>query len=279
MPDDDHTPSGVPPEVLEHYETVNEATRLAEDAGPIEFERTKRIVARHLPPPPAVVLDVGGAAGAYSCWLASHGYETHLVDPVAKHVSEAERASASFERPIASATVGEARALPWPDGSVDAVLLLGPLYHITDRSGRVDALREAARVLRRSGWLFAAAISRFASLLDGMRREILGQETFAAMVERDLAKGQHRNETSRPEYFTTAYLHRPEELSAELCDASLRHEATYGLEGPAWLLADLDARCADPVRRAQLVDAIEKIEREPSLLGVSAHLLAVARKG
>ena len=278
MADDSPHDRKLPPEILEHYAAVNEAGRLATDSGPIEYERTKQIVERYLPPPPAIVLDVGGATGVYSCWLAAKGYETHLVDPVAKHVEEAERASSLLEPRLASARLGEARALPWPDGFADVVLLLGPLYHITERSGRIAALRESARVLRSGGWLFAAAISRFASLLDGLRREMLSRPEFADMVERDLADGQHRNETGRPEYFTTAYFHRPEELIAELSDASLRHEATFGLEGPAWLLADIDARCSDAVRRAELLGAVERIEREPSLLGASAHFLAVARK-
>ena len=49
------------------------------------------------------------------------------------------------------AEVGDARDLNLPDSSVDAVVLLGPLYHLRERAHRVQALREASRVVRPGG--------------------------------------------------------------------------------------------------------------------------------
>ncbi len=111
-----------------------------------------------------------------------------------------------------------------------------------------------------------------------MRTGFLEDPTFAAMVEADLEHGRHRNPTGDPFYFTTAYFHRPEDLSDECSAAGLVHEATLAVEGPAWLLPDLDARLADERRRAVLLTALARVEAEPALLGVSAHLLAVARR-
>ena len=111
---------------------------------------------RYLPPSPQRVLDVGGAAGAYAYWLAERGHEVHLVDPVAKHLRQAEEAAARRPKILASIREGDARALPFEDASADAVLMLGPLYHLHERADRLKALREAARVLRAGGWLFAA---------------------------------------------------------------------------------------------------------------------------
>ena len=69
-----------------------------------------------------------------------------------------------------------------------------------------------------------------------------------------------------------------ERLRAEVAEAGLTFEGLYGLEGPGWLLPDIDARVADPRRLAELLQVARGLEREPSLIGVSAHLLAVARK-
>jgi SAM-dependent methyltransferase len=276
---DTSLPVPLPPEIAGHYEAGVEQARLTRDSGRLEFARTCEVVERYVPPPPAVVYDVGGGPGAYACWLAQRGYAVHLLDPLPLHVEQARDASRQQpDHPLAGATVGDARHLPFADASADAVLLLGPLYHLTDRGDRLRAWREAGRVLRPGGVVLAAAISRFASLLDGLRMGFLTDPEFAHTVEQDLRDGQHRNRTGDPAYFTTAYFHRPEELRAEIEEASLRHEATLSVEGPAWLLPGLAGWWDDPTRREVLLTAVRSIEAEPSLLGASAHLLAVAKQ-
>src|SRR4029434_9358436 len=138
---------------------------------------------------------------------------------------------------------------------------------------------EARLVCRRGGVVIAAAISRFASTLDGLRGGYLEDPAFAAVAAGDLRHGRHRNPTGDPAYFTTGYFHRPEDLAAECAAAALTHEATLAVEGAAWLLPDLDARLTDTRRRAALLAALASLETEPTLLGVSAHLLIVARRG
>lgn len=163
-------------------------------------------------------------------------------------------------------------------GTADVVLLLGPLYHLTGPEERALALQEAARVLKPGGWLFAAAISRWASVLDGLARDLFQDPRFAQIVERDLRDGQHRNPTDRLDYFTTAYFHRPQDLADEVLRAGLAVEGVYGLEGPAWILPDVSVRMARPERRAALLRVARLLEAETSVVGTSAHLLAVARR-
>jgi SAM-dependent methyltransferase len=272
------TPPELDPTVRAYYDQWPEEDRL--QLGPFQLEalRTRELIERHAPRPPATVLDVGGAAGAYAAWLADAGYSVHLVDAVPRLVDEARRRSATLARPIASCEVGDARALSHPNELADFVLLLGPLYHLTAADDRASALAEAGRVLRRGGLLFAAAISRYASLLDGFSRDLLGDARFAAIVERDLRDGQHRNPTERLDYFTTAYFHRPDELRDEVARAGLVVEGVYGLEGPAWILPDFVERWADARQRSEIVRVARALESEPSVVGMSAHLLAVARK-
>jgi ubiquinone/menaquinone biosynthesis C-methylase UbiE len=266
-------------EVAAFYGQGLERDRLAVGPGALELARTQVLLERYLPPSPAVVADVGGGPGRYAVWLAERGYRVHLVDPVPLHVEQARIAARA--RPgaaLASAEVGDARALRMPDGNADAVLLLGPLYHLGERAERLRALAEARRVSRPDGVIIVAAISRFASTLDGLRGGYLEDPTFAAIAARDRRDGRHYNPTGDPAYFTTAYFHRPEELADECAAAGLVHEATLAVEGPAWFLPDLEARLADERRRAVLLAALAELEAEPALLGVSAHLLAVARR-
>jgi ubiquinone/menaquinone biosynthesis C-methylase UbiE len=267
-------------EILAHYEEGVERERLLRGgAGRLEYLRTRELLARYLPLPPATVLDVGGGAGAYALPLAREGYSVHLMDPVPLHVDQAREASASQrDAPLASAVVGDARRLVWDDDSVEAVLLLGPLYHLTSRDDRLQALREAYRVVRRGGVVAAAAISRFASTYDGLLRGFLEDTRFEEIVERDVREGQHRNPTGRPEWFTTAYFHLPEELGEEAIEAGFKVEALVGIEGPGWVLSDLDSWLEDPLRRSRLLEAIRRVETEPSLLGATAHILVVGSR-
>lgn len=268
-------------EILDYYERAPEEDRLGEGVFRLEAARTRILLERHLPPPPATVLDVGGAAGAYSFWLADRGYAVHLIEPVERLVGLARRRNAERVEggavPLASARVGDARALPVDDGSADAVLLLGPLYHLVAPDDRARALSEARRALVPGGLLVAVGISRFASALDGLRRGWLDDPDFAAVVRADLETGVHRNPDGRLEFFTTAYMHRPDELRREVEAAGLRCEALVGVEGPGWLVEGWEDE-VDPERRRGLLEVLERLEGEPSLTGASAHVMAVAGK-
>lgn len=273
------------PDIESYYAQGGERARLEEGYFPLERARTQEIVLRHLPPPPSVVLDVGGAAGAYALWLAARGHAVHLVDPVPLHVEQATQASADAEHPLASIAIGDARALAHADASTDVVLLLGPLYHLTERADRVQALREAGRVLRPGGFAFVAAISRFASLVDNLARPevsglppVLADPAVERMVRQDLAGGAHRNPTSAAQYFTTAFFHHPDELAGEIRESGLALVDLLPVESLGAFTGGFERVWADAARRETLLDLVRQIEREPSLIGVSPHLLAIARR-
>jgi SAM-dependent methyltransferase len=268
-------------DIAAYYARGQEQGRLA-DWGRLEFLRTRALLARFLPPAPAVVLDVGGGAGAYALPLAAEGYEVHLVDPMRLHVEQATAASAAQPAaPLASVQQGDARDLPFAAAVADAVLMLGPLYHLTEAADRARALREALRVLRPGGVLAAAAIMRFASTLDGIAQRFLLEPGFEDIVERDLADGQHRNPAGHPGWFTTGYFHRPDELEREVAAAGLDVGAVLAIEGAVGAAAEthaLDDWLDDPAKREVLLRAIARVEAEPSLLGASPHVMAIATR-
>ncbi len=268
----------IDPAIESHYGTGYERTRLFPGGRPsLEYVRSVELLDRLLPRPPARLLDVGGGPGTYAAPLARRGYRVHLVDPVPLHVEQARQAAGTGPAAEFTAALGDARKLAEPDRSQDAVLLFGPLYHLTDAADRRQALAEAGRVLRPGGRLLAMAVSRFASLLDGLYRGWLGDPVFRPIVDQDLADGQHRNPdpVGRPEFFTTAYFHTPDGLAAEIERAGFTAVTVYGVEGPGWPLRQ---DWADPQRREHILLAARSVETQPSLAGFSHHLIAAAAK-
>jgi SAM-dependent methyltransferase len=254
------------PSVREYYELGGELSRLAAGAGRLEFLRTQDVLRRVLPPAPARVLDVGGATGVHAAWLAADGYRVRLVDPVPSHVAHASR--------TVDAVLGDARSLDEADASFDAVLLLGPLYHLPRREERVTALREAARVVVPGGPVAAATISRFAALHDTLARGTYADPGVRARTRESTRTGVHLPERGLG-LFTDAYFHHPDEVPAEFADAGLPGAERYALEGAAWLLPNLAERLQ---RWEETNHALRLVEREPTLFGVSSHLLTVARR-
>ena len=179
------------------------------------------------------------------------------------------------------------------DPAIDGIWCVRGGYGVLRLLARLDAaaLRGAPKALIGFSDITAlhAAIGRCAGVvtyhgptarapLDGLSRELLSDPEFARMVEGDLRDGHHRNATARLDYFTTAYLHWPEELERETVAAGFAVQGLYGVEGPGWILPDFDERWNDAERREALLRVARALESVPSTLGSSAHLIVVGQK-
>lgn len=262
------------PAVLAYYERGEEVERLRGGfpSGPLELARTQELIVRDLPAGPLDIVDVGGGPGAYAAWLADLGHQVRLIDPVPLHVVQA---AAADDR--VTAELGDARQLQRPDGSADVVLLLGPLYHLQERDDRLAALREAWRVLRPGGLVFAAAISRYAPVLELLVRldRLHEPELLAAVMEAVRTGVFHATAETG---FTEAYLHLPRDLRDEVAEAGFVDGRVVTIEGPGALVGDFADRWADPPRREAMLTAARLVEAEPELLAIGTHLLATARR-
>jgi ubiquinone/menaquinone biosynthesis C-methylase UbiE len=263
-------------EIIEHYSRGNEENRLTGIS--LEKIRTQEIIKRHIPEPPAKVLDVGGANGVYSFWLSQNGYEVHLIDIVPLHIEQAKEYSEQTKIQLNSCIVGDARELPFSDSCFDVVLLMGPLYHLTEKRDRLKALNEAKRVLKPGGIVICAVISRFGSMLEGFHYGLVSDPQFVTMMNRDLICGQHRNEYKKEGYFTTAFLHHPEELKEEIADSGIDLVGLFAVEGFACRIPEVDKKCEDKNYLETLLETLRKIECENTLLGVSSHFIGIGKK-
>jgi len=263
----------VDPRVTRRYEATEEDARLWEPGrGDLVRLRTWDIFARHLPPA-GRVLDVGGGPGTHAAHLAGRGYDVILLDPVPRHVEQASRRATDPDAAPFAARLGSAGELPVEDASADAVLLLGPLYHLVEPADRLAALAEARRALRPGGRLLAEVIGRHTWALDASLQELLAVPKTRRDIERTVATGLTQDPAAVPEGSFWAYFHRLDELRAELAAAGFEGIELVAVEGFAWLLPDLERRMADP---EPLLRVLRLTESEPSLLGCSAHVIGVA---
>lgn len=263
--------------IAKFYQYNNEDARLLKPGGRLEFERLKRLIHPYLQSR-SVILDVGGGTGRYSLWLAEMGHQVHLIEPAANLLQLAQKHNEGCAAKIASFSLGDARSLPVAESHADMIFLFGPIYHLTEKEERFKVLREALRALKPGGVVFALGISRFASLMDGLRKHWVKDKDFCDIVIEDLTSGFHRNITNHPAYFTEAYFHLPAELANEVALSGFKVERLVGVEGPAWLFSTLPELQENTDVWSTVLSYISKIEEEPSLLGASAHVLAIGRK-
>jgi S-adenosylmethionine-dependent methyltransferase len=261
-----------------HYDEVafaHEAARL-EEQSPVERAMTERYLARYISPG-AVVADIGVGAGHYDEFLASRGCRLHLADVSRRLLSAAQQrlVSRDLAACVLSAEVASATGLSHlPDECCDAVLLLGPLYHLLTRAERKLAVAEARRVLKREGLLLAAGINRVA----GLRGEYLclaeqGPER-RGMLRRFLEDGL----VEPSEAPTIGYAHFTTVAEFRALFAGGFDELLFvGLESFTGCEQELFADLPDPARETWL-ELVEATASLPEAIGCCEHFLFVGRR-
>ncbi|MBA3602165.1 MAG: class I SAM-dependent methyltransferase [Parachlamydiaceae bacterium] len=238
------------PAIEKYYNNGHEKDRL--DLHQLERDRTLMILKKFLPAPPAIILDIGGGAGAYAFPLTEMGYTVHLIDPVPLHIEQAKSYETSSTIQLASCTVGDARHIEREDHCADVVLLLGPLYHLVDEEDRLKSLREAHRLLKPNGMMFAVGISRFASFMDSVYKEAFDLKKH--IIKRELKTGVHHKMS---EGFDFGYLHTPSELKKEMEECNFQDVSLLAIEGPIWHKKIMANLYQDQTNWQELLNTVE----------------------
>ena len=272
-------------EIYNFYNNGAEIGRLERGLGIVEFHRTKEILLRYIDKG-MVIYDIGGGIGMYAAWLAKKGNEVHLIE-LAESAVEYAKASIMQDCRFVAET-GNALQVNRSDESADVVLLMGPLYHLRDREERLQALREAFRVLKKGGLLVAAGISKFSSMtwalsVYGEKKnenlvEFLDDPVFFNMIKSEMTTGDHIRPKEYPKFIAEAYFTTSEEMKSEITESGFEVEKAIAVEGCIWFTPHLQEKWEDKASRERLLDLVRMTESEPEMLGMSPHFLMVARK-
>lgn len=246
-----------------------------EKHAPVEYAITQRYLLRYVPED-ATIADIGAGAGHYSELLARRGCKVHLVDVAQRLLGAAQErlTVAGLQQHILSVTHASATDLSFiADESCDAVLMLGPLYHLSLPAERHQAVSEARRVLREGGLLFATGINRMTILRwvywDGSEDILEEKEWLEAYVK--------TGELPSPEADmpTTGYLTTIADFRGEF--TNFQEIELVGVESFAqWKEEAL--LTLSPEKVQAWLDLIEETGRTPEGLGMAGHFLFIGRK-
>lgn len=265
------------PDIESFYTSTSEEDRLELGLGPLEFERNKNLISRHLPKK-GIVIDVGGGPGVYSEWLAGLGHEVHLVEPVEKHIKQANKRSAKAKKPFKT-ILGEAQKLALPDNFADVVILHGPLYHLQQKSERIKAIIEAKRILKPNGVMLGFAINHSASSIAALLNGFMHSPELYEMCKQELASGIHHPPKNMPGILPQAYFHRPKQLREELEEAGLAYADTFAVEGMIWMDKNYFETRSDAKKKEAIMELLKLTENDQALLSLSPHMMIVGKKG
>lgn len=264
--------------IKEFYSNEMEKDRLELEMFRLEGIRTKEIISRYLTKEKMNIADIGGAAGFYSFWLQGMGHNVTLIDLSPRNIELANEYSQRTGIQLTKCQTGDATSLDLSDEQFDMVLLMGPLYHLIDRVERVKALSEAKRILKPKGILLAAVISRYGSLFDGFKRDLIVDDHFEKILINDLHSGVHLNETGNPDYFTTAYFHSPAEIKQEIAESAMHLQKLIAVESFGWIVDNFTKKAGDKNYMNKLNKIINIVETNDDLIAMSPHIIGVAEK-
>jgi len=264
-------------DIDQFYAGAAEDKRLTYGLGPLEFERNKELIGRFLPAKGGVIIDVGGGPGVYAEWLAGLGHTVHLIDPVDKHIQQAQKRASKLKKSF-KAYIGEARQLDFADNSANVVILHGPLYHLQLKTDRIKALTEALRVLKPNGVMLGFAINHTVSTLTGLLNGMIHDPQFYAMCQSELSTGIHNPPASWPGILPEAYFHKAHELKSEVLEAGFTAPELFAVEGMVWLDSKYFETRSTPEKKEAIMNLLRTTEQNPELLALSPHLMIAGRK-
>jgi ubiquinone/menaquinone biosynthesis C-methylase UbiE len=265
----------VPDEIQSFYD--NNAQREWErlERHRTEFAVTLRAIHEYLPPPPARILDVGGGPGRYSIALAQEGYNVTLFDLSPGLLEFARSKAAEVGADIKEYAQGNALDLSrFPDHSFDAVLLMGPLYHLADLQDRRHAVREAYNALKPSGLIFAAFITRYAGIR--WSAKYMPNWVLERAGEREALLATGKNIPPPNAGFVDSYFAHPSEIEALMRQAGFRTVDMLACEGVISMI-DEQVNTLTGDAWETWVELNYRLGKDPSVHGAAEHILYIGK--
>jgi cyclopropane fatty-acyl-phospholipid synthase-like methyltransferase len=256
-------------QLIDFYQSsFNEDQRHQDLFGKIQEARTKEILRRYLPSPGQRILDIGGATGVYSFYLAQEGHEVTLLDIVPEHISVAQAKAQSLGLKNLQCILSDILDFPTDIPPFDLIISHGPMYHLLDPQDRIASMRKVQALLKESGTALTFGINRYAGFFYGMVSGRIAEPEYYSSVKKEIESGVR---PLPPGW----YFHTPDRMSQEVEAAGLKVIKTIGVVGPSWMYPHGDERWKEETGRGKILEIARLVENEP-LIG--PDLCCIAQK-
>lgn len=264
--------------VIEYYSSFDEWGRL--DREPLEFTINWHYMKKYLPSS-GNVLDNGAGPGKYSFELARHGYNVTLSDITPKLVDIAKEKANELgliEKFSGFHSLNATNLQGISNETYDASLMLGPLYHLQIENDRLAAVRELHRVTKNNGIVFVAFQSRMRMVLTSLLFPQFWKPNDNMGSINNFIEDGIFNHTDKGR-FTGAYYYNVEEIKPFMESHGFETVDLIGSSNIGALInSEQKQYWTEQGEKEKMIDLLIRIARDPSVLGVSSHLLYIGRK-
>ena len=263
-----------------YYNVFNEWGRLDMPEGKLEFDLSMPIIMNHLPLQ-AEILDLGGGPGRYTIELAKLGHILHLADLSQALLDEAKNKIDEYGITNIKSImqVNAVDLTDYGDGSFDAVLLFGPLYHLTNEDERISCVKEVNRVLKPNGIVFASFIPYLTGAIGvASRMFYYPEQVDVKTLERVFGNGVFHNNADRG--FQEGYYPTSDEVVTLFGEYGFSKVLLRSIRGWGSNREEQIYRLKDenPEKYATVIDLINKTADVPPIIEMCSHAMYIGRK-
>jgi S-adenosylmethionine-dependent methyltransferase len=242
----------------------------------IEFFVTMQYLKKYLKPK-SIILDIGGGPGKYAIELTKLGHKVHLVDLSPKNIELAIKETKKEKLTLLSAKAGTATSLPqFSNASVDAIINLGPLYHLLDEKDRKSTINESLRILKPDGLALFGFMSKYAVAYYQLNHNPENILSMSETMQKAIDCEEHIVSDSEPG-FTDAFFIEPSRLGDIMSKYPIKKLALVGAEGMVSQNENKIFNCSQQAQKEWLSFILATAETTAAING-SQHILFFGKK-